>query len=73
MFYSLFAISLVLIAINVQTASSLCGVPSEGVSLIFKGKTVNRGTWPWTVALMSMTNGQSKFYCAGVLVASKKV
>lgn len=53
-----------------QTSS--CGVPySEGTGLIIGGKNIERGSWPWMVALLEKPSG--KFFCGGTLISETKV
>lgn len=52
--------------------SSSCGVPyREGTGLIIGGQNIERGSWPWMVALLGKSSG--KFFCGGTLISKTKV
>ena len=55
-----------------DTNNVQCGLPALGGSLSFGAQSINRGEWPWIVAIFIKTKATGlDFICGGTLVSSK--
>lgn len=50
-----------------------CGVSKGPSGFIVRGQKIERGDFPWIVALMRTDKGPASFFCGGTLISSSFV
>ena len=64
---------LIFFVIRCESTETTCGRADQAGGLIIGGSQVERGKWPWIVALFKTVNNDSKFFCGGTLISNKHV
>lgn len=56
-----------------RRSANTCGVPVGSSGLIIRGQDFQRGSFPWTVALIYTGGAKEHFFCAGTLISKNFV
>lgn len=56
-----------------NTNEHICGISGKSTGLIVDGSLLNRGRFPWLVALMYVKSQPPIFFCGGSLISDKHV
>ena len=51
----------------------VCGKPSQATGFIVRGKSFNRGEFPWMVALLIKLKTPAEYFCAATLISTRHV